>query len=195
MGLPVGDAEGTRGCIRCQDERLALSLRRAFITKSKVYRPKRFERLSFCGPSGSRSLVVTGLRMGLFYFNMTSMTVVVCVTPSPVAVIVILWFPTKAFLLTLTVMIELPDPGAAMELGLKVTVCRPPSPVADKEIAESKPPDTKVVIVELPEPGLATLIVAGDALRVKPLDVVPLTVSKTVAVSVVPPDFPFTVTV
>jgi len=126
---------------------------------------------------------------------MTSMTVVVCVTPSPVAVIVILWFPTKAFLLTLTVMIELPDPGAAMELGLKVTVCRPPSPVADKEIAESKPPDTKVVIVELPEPGLATLIVAGDALRVKPLDVVPLTVSETVAVSVVPPDFPFTVTV
>ena len=126
---------------------------------------------------------------------MTSMTVVVCVTPPPVAVMVILWFPTKAFLLTLTVMIELPDPGAAIELGLKVTVCRPPSPVADKEIAESKPPDTKVVIVELPEPGLATLIVAGDALRVKPLDVVPLTVSKTVAVSVVPPDFPFTVTV
>ena len=126
---------------------------------------------------------------------MTSMTVVVCVTPSPVAVIVILWFPTKAFLLTLTVMIELPDPGAAMELGLKVTVCRPPSPVADKEIAESKPPDTKVVIVELPEPGLATLIVAGDALRVKPLDVVPLTVSETVAVSVVPPDLPFTVMV
>lgn len=56
----------------------------------KVYRPKRFERLSFCGPSGSRPPVATGLRMGLFYFNMTSMTVVVCVTPSPVAVIVIL---------------------------------------------------------------------------------------------------------
>lgn len=123
------------------------------------------------------------------------MTVVVCVTPSPVAVIVIVWFPINAFLLTLTVMIELPEPGAAMELGLKVTVCRPPSPVADKEIGESKPPDTKVVIVEVPEPGLVTLIVAGDALRVKPSDVAPLTVNDTVAVSVVLPDFPFTVIV
>ena len=103
--------------------------------------------------------------------------------------------PINAFLLTLTVMIELPEPGAAMELGLKVTVCRPPSPVADKEIAESKPPDTKVVIVEVPEPGLVTLIVAGDALRVKPSDVAPLTVNDTVAVSVVLPDFPFTVIV
>jgi len=131
----------------------------------------------------------------LFYFRITSVTVVVCVTPSPVAVIVIVWFPINAFLLTLTVMIELPEPGAAMELGLKVTVCRPPSPVADKEIAESKPPDTRVVIVEVPEPGLVTLIVAGDALRVKPSDVAPLTVNDTVAVSVVLPDFPFTVIV
>ena len=96
-------------------------------------------------------------------------------------------------MLTFTVIIELPDPGAAMELGLKVTVCRPPSPVADKEIAESKPPDTKVVIVDVPEPGLVTLIVAGDALRVKPSDDAPLTVSDTVAVSVVPPEVPFTV--
>lgn len=125
---------------------------------------------------------------------MMSVTVVLCVTPSPVAVMVILWFPTNAFLLTFTVIVELPEPGAAMELGLKVTVCRPPSPVADKEIAESKPPDTRVVIVEVPEPGLATLIVAGDALRVNPSDDAPLTVSDTVAVSVVPPDVPLTVT-
>ena len=121
------------------------------------------------------------------------MTVVVCVTPSPLAVMVILWVPTKAFLLTFTVIVELPDPGATMELGLKVTVCSPPSPVADKEMAESKPPDTRVVIVEIPEPGLVTLIVVGDALRVKPFDVAPLTVSDTVAVSVAPPDVPLTV--
>jgi hypothetical protein len=96
-------------------------------------------------------------------------------------------------LLTFTVIVELPDPGAAIELGLKVTVCSPPSPVADKEIAESNPLDANVVIVEIPEPGLATLIVVGDALRVKPSDVAPLTVSDTVAVSVVAPDFPVTV--
>ena len=55
-------------------------------------------------------------------------------------------------------MVEVPEPGAAMELGLKVTAWRPPSPMADKEIAELKPPETEVVVVDLPVPSLARAV-------------------------------------
>jgi len=105
---------------------------------------------------------------------------------------VIVWFPSLALLPTLTVMVEVPEPGAAMELGLKVTLWELPSPEADKLIAESNPPETIVVIVEVPELPLATLIVEGDALMVK-LGLVPVTVRETVVVSVVLPEVPVTV--
>ena len=95
------------------------------------------------------------------------MTVVVCVTPPPVPVIVIVWFPSAANLPTLTVMVDVPAPGAAMGLGAKVTVWRLPCPEADKVIAELKPPEIVVVIVEVPELPLATLIDEGDAPMVK----------------------------
>jgi hypothetical protein len=101
------------------------------------------------------------------------------------------WVPVLAFLPTLTVMVDVPEPGAAMELGLKVTLWAPPCPEADKPIAESKPPEIAVVIVDLPELPLATLIDVGDALMVK-LGVVPVTVSKTVVVSTVLPEVPVT---
>lgn len=106
-------------------------------------------------------------------------------------VIVMVWVPVLAFLPTLTVMVDVPEPGAAMELGLKVTLWAPPCPEADKLIAESKPPEIAVVIVDLPELPLATLIDVGDALMVK-LGVVPVTVSKTVVVSTVLPEVPLT---
>lgn len=89
-------------------------------------------------------------------------------------------------------MVDEPDPGARMELGLKLTVTLLGSPVADKEMAELKPPEIAVVIVELPElPGLIVIDV-GDALMVK-LGLVPVTVSETVVVSTVLPEVPFTV--
>ena len=50
--------------------------------------------------------------------------------------------------MTVMVMVELPEPGARMVLGLKLTVTRFGSPVADKEIFELKPPETVVVMVE-----------------------------------------------
>jgi hypothetical protein len=56
------------------------------------------------------------------YLRTSSVTVVVCVTPPPLAVMVIVWFPSVALLPTLTVIVEVPEPGAAMLLGLKVTV-------------------------------------------------------------------------
>ena len=112
---------------------------------------------------------------------MSRVTVVVCVTPPPLAVIVMVRFPGLPFLPTLTVMVDVPEPGAAMELGLKVTVWALPCPEADKLIAELKPPEMPVVILDVPELLRATLIDVGDALMVK-LGVVPVTVRETVVV-------------
>jgi hypothetical protein len=94
---------------------------------------------------------------------------------------------------TLTDMVEVPEPGAAMELGLRVTVWAVPCPEADRLIAELKPPETVVVMVAVPELLLATLIVVGDALMAK-FGLVPVTVRETMVVSTVLPDVPVTVT-
>ena len=123
---------------------------------------------------------------------MVRVTAVVWVTPPPVPVIVIVRVPVVALLLTVTVMVEVPEPGAGIELGLNLTVTRDPWPLAVKPIAELKPPEIAVVIVELPELPLATLIDAGDALIVK-LGFVPVTVSDTVVLAVVLPEVPVTV--
>jgi len=91
----------------------------------------------------------------------------------------------------LTVMVDDPEPGAPMEVGLKVTVWPLPCPDADKLIAESKPPEIVVLIVDLPELPRATLIDVGDALMLKP-GVVPVTVRETAVVSTVLPEVPVT---
>ena len=85
-------------------------------------------------------------------------------------------------------MVDVPDPGAAMELGLKVTVWAFPCPVADKVIAELKLPVTAVVIAALPDALLATVIEVGEAETVKPAGTV--TMSETVAVWVRLPSVP-----
>jgi hypothetical protein len=81
-------------------------------------------------------------------------------------------------------MVDVPDPGAAMELGLKVTVWALPCPEADKLSAELKLPLTAVVIAALPDALLATVIEVGAAETVKPGGTVAVTVSETVAVCV-----------
>lgn len=75
----------------------------------------------------------------------------VCVTVPPVAVIVTFDVPVVAVLLAERVNVELPLPGAAMEVGLKAAVTPAGNPEAEKETAELKPPLTVVEIVELPE--------------------------------------------
>ena len=77
--------------------------------------------------------------------------VVVRVLPPPVPVMVIVRLPTFAREPTLMVMVEEPEPGAAIELGLKVMVTLLPPPEADKPIAELKLPEIAVVTVEVPE--------------------------------------------
>jgi len=119
-------------------------------------------------------------------------TVVVSITLPLLPVMVIVWFPSPALLPTVIVMVEVPDP--ANIVGLKLTVTPVGWPVADKVMALLKPPETTVVIVEVPELPLATLIDAGAALMVK-LGVVPVTVRETVIVSVVLPEDPVDVPV
>lgn len=65
------------------------------------------------------------------------------------------------------VMVEVPEPGVATDAGLKVTVTPAGSPVADRAIADLKPPETVVVMVEAPLLPCATETDAGDADRVK----------------------------
>ena len=122
------------------------------------------------------------------------MTVVVCVTPPPVPVTVIVRVPRAAFLLTLIVMVDDPVPGAAIGFGLKLTVTRLPCPEADNEIAELNPFKAVVLIVEEPEPPRVTVTEEGEALMVK-FGVTPVTVSETVVVCVIPPPTPVTVMV
>ena len=51
---------------------------------------------------------------------------------------------------TVRSMLDVPEPGAAMLLGEKLMVTPVGSPVADRAMAESKPPETAVVTVAVP---------------------------------------------
>ena len=68
---------------------------------------------------------------------------------------------------TASVAVEVPEPGAAMDAGLKLTVTPVGWPLAVNAMAESKPPDTVVVIVEVPLLPTATETAVGEAASVK----------------------------
>ena len=70
--------------------------------------------------------------------------------PPPVPVIVIGYVPVRAFLVTINVKSDVPEPGAAMEAGLKLAVTPDGTPVAENVMAESNPPDTVVVTTAYP---------------------------------------------
>ena len=92
-----------------------------------------------------------------------SETVVVCVRPPPVPVIVITYVPAATVEATANVTVEEPEPGAAIDNGLKLTVTPLGAPDALSATEELNPPDTEVVIVELPLLPAATETVAGEA--------------------------------
>jgi hypothetical protein len=108
-------------------------------------------------------------------------------------------FPIGAPSRTVITIDDVPEPGAAIEEGLKLTVTSFGIPDADKAIAESKPLPGVVVIVELAEFPQFILNEVGDAPRVKspapPPPPVVVTVKETVVVCVTPPPVPVTVTV
>ena len=94
---------------------------------------------------------------------------------------------------TAIVIVDDPEPGAAIDVGLKPTVTPLGWPVADNPIAESNPPETAEVIVDVPwEPG-ATETEPGEGEMLKVA--VEVTVKVTVAVCVMPPPAPLTVIV
>ena len=68
---------------------------------------------------------------------------------------------------TARVMVEVPEPGAAMDVGLKLTVTPAGWPLADNAIAASKPPETAVLIVEVPLLPCTTETEVGEAEIVK----------------------------
>lgn len=68
---------------------------------------------------------------------------------------------------TAMVMVDVPEPGAAMDVGLKLTVTPVGWPVADNAMAELKPPETEVVIVDVPLLPCTTETDAGEAEMVK----------------------------
>src|SRR5580658_2644472 len=91
--------------------------------------------------------------------------------------------------------VELPEPGASIVPVLSVSVTPVGWPLAVKAMAESKPPETVVVIVEVPLLPCTTVTEVGEAAMVKAGVGVEVTVSETVVVSVVLPETPDTVMV
>ena len=89
-------------------------------------------------------------------------------------------------------MVDEPDPGAAIDLGLKLTVS-PLPPGADNAIAELKLPDATVVTVVLPDPLRLTVMFDGPAEIVNPPVTTAFTVKETLVVCVSPPPVPVTV--
>ena len=101
----------------------------------------------------------------------------------------------EAWWLAFTVMIDVPLPGAASELGLKVMVSPEPCPEADSVTAELKLPAAVTVRVVVAELLRATEREAGEAEIVRPEgDADAGTVRESVADCVKPPPIAVTVT-
>src|SRR5271167_4771383 len=96
-----------------------------------------------------------------------SVTVVFCWMPPPLPVTVMGYVPTGVLDPTVMVMVELPDPGAGMELGLKLTVVPVGRPEAERLMELLKPPLMAVVMVDVPWFPCPTLREVGKAEIVK----------------------------
>ena len=68
---------------------------------------------------------------------------------------------------TANVTVEVPAPGAAIDVGLKLTVTPEGWPLAERATAALNPPETAVVMVEVPLLPCTTETAVGAAARVK----------------------------
>jgi len=75
--------------------------------------------------------------------------------------------PIVAVLLAVKVKVELPEPGAAMDVGLNAAVTPAGSPLAESDTAELNPPEIVVETVVVFVPPCATDTVVGDVVRAK----------------------------
>jgi hypothetical protein len=117
-------------------------------------------------------------------------TVDVWVMPPPVPVTVTVYEPAGVDEPAASVMVDDPDPGAAIDVGLNAAVAPVGSPDALRAIAELKPPETVVVILLVPLDPWATETEVGEADIAKAGAV---TMRVTVDVCVTPPPAPVTV--
>jgi len=69
------------------------------------------------------------------YLWTVRVTVVLFVLPPPVPVMVMVWDPVPAREVVVTFIVDVPEPGAGMDVGLKLTVTPEGWPVADKATA------------------------------------------------------------
>src|SRR5215469_8784202 len=121
-------------------------------------------------------------------------TVALCWVPPALPVTVIGYVPAAVLDPTAIVIVELPPPGAAIVLGLKLTVVPLGAPAADRLMKLLKPPLTVVVIVEFPWLPCTTLTEAGEPVSVKLAETAAVTVRLTAAVLLACPLVPVTVT-
>ena len=103
--------------------------------------------------------------------------------------------PVMAVLPTVNVKVDVPPPGVAIEVGLKLAVTPVGTPDAERATAELNPPLTAVDMVVLPELPCITERLAGEAVMVKLGEAAAFTVKVTVVVWVTPPPVAVTVTV
>jgi hypothetical protein len=100
-----------------------------------------------------------------------------------VALIVIVEVPVRAVLETVRLKFDVPEPGNAIGLELKLPVTPEGKPVADKVIAELNPPETAVVTTTYPLFPWAIEPDVGDTETVKAGGTGAVTVRETVVVS------------
>jgi hypothetical protein len=117
-------------------------------------------------------------------------TLDVWVSPPPVPVTTIVCVPAATVEATAMVMVDVPEPGAAIVVGLKVTVTPAGTKRAESATAELKPPETAVLTVHVPVLPATTETDVGDADTV---NAAALTVSEMDVVCVTPPPVPVTV--
>src|SRR5271165_7579890 len=87
--------------------------------------------------------------------------------PPPLPLTVMGYVPIGVLDPTVMVMVELPDPGAGMTLGLKLTVVPVGMPEAERLMELLKPPLMAVVMADVPWFPCPTLSETGEAEIVK----------------------------
>ena len=137
--------------------------------KSSINRPEEKEkaRIARSGPLAIHACKFKRLTFPSGYLATVSEAVVVSVKPPPVPVMVMVWVPVRARRLTVNVRFDAPEPGAAMEVGLKLAVTPEGRPDTDRETAESKLPEMVEVMEVEPELLWSTVSELGEALREK----------------------------
>jgi len=95
-----------------------------------------------------------------------------------------------ALLVAVKVNVELPEPGAAMLVGLKPAVTPEGRPLADRAMALLNPPETAAVMLVVAVDPSCTVTELGLAVSVKFGVELEETVSETMVVCVTPPPVP-----